>query len=190
MSHNNLNVNISENLLFDNIPNIDIDSDTDLPELISIGANLINDEIFELDTFINTDNIQNSNKSSYEKVLDIIGLNININYPDNIIINGIIDMHMIIKPSINPNSISYNSKYSKIYIFRNDKYSKKLEYILFDQNGGYTSFANIARNYKRISRNYRYNKVVNKIDKTVVQNTLGFNYSNPRWNNLLSDVIE
>ena len=137
------------------------------------------------------ENIINSdpNKNSYEQLINLMGLNININYPIKIIQNSIIEMYM------NSHSKNISSKYSRYLSFRNDQTSKKIKKIIFniaDNNIFNHSYnvMSIHRQITRMYRNYKYNNIVNVVDRKEIKNdTLGFNYDNPRWVTLDSVFI-
>jgi len=137
------------------------------------------------------ENIINSdpNKNSYEQLINLMGLNININYPIKIIQNSIIEMYM------NSHSKNIPSKYSRYLSFRNDQTSKKIKKIIFniDDNNDFNHSYNlmsIQRQITRMYRNYKYNNIVNVVDRKEIKNdTLGFNYDNPRWVTLDSVFI-
>ena len=125
----------------------------------------------------------------YENIIQLLGLNISIDYPIKIIIEGIIDMHLI-KPVSVSNRVG---KYARIFKFRNNTISEKLCVNIFGDI--YTpsfSTASIINSLKRIHRQYKYNKMVVKIDDTT-NNTIveskGFNNENPRWTKLTSIFI-
>ena len=125
----------------------------------------------------------------YENIIQLLGLNISIDYPIKIIIEGIIDMH-IIKPGNISNRVG---RYARIYKFRDNNISKKLSLnIMGDMDAGNFSTMTILHSLKRIHRQYKYNKMVVKIDDTT-NNTIveskGFNNENPRWTKLTSIFI-
>lgn len=160
-----------------------MDEITDINET---NDNILNNEIIE-----NNENYENNIIPQYELILELLGLNKNINYPLSIILDGIMEMHT----TKNKDSPSYYiSKRARIYKFKNDDTSKKLEYILYTSDNITTSYFNIFRNLGRIYRNYTYNKIANKIsNQNNAKNNelmLGFNYHNQRWNTLSSYVIE
>jgi hypothetical protein len=132
----------------------------------------------------------NTHSSSYENIIELLGLNININYPINIIATGIKEMYM--KSSWSENS--YISKYSKCYFFPNNVIAKKLQhYILgYTKDHSVISYQTLLINLKRIYRQYKYNNIVSNVDNNdnkMKQNNVGFNYNNPRWNKLESIII-
>ena len=126
----------------------------------------------------------NNNNNRYINILNLMGLNHNINYPINIVIDGIIQMHMD-----NITNIYYS--------FSNNKISQKIKNELFgveNTNNKFTIYT-VKNMIKRAYSNHRYtynnpntipigDKQKHKID------TLGFNYNNPRWLPLVSQEIE
>jgi hypothetical protein len=145
------------------------------------------DEIDEIDetTEINeTNEINNNiiinNNDIWELLLDQLGLYI-MNYPMKIIQNGIVEIH-IIKTSPN------NSRYCRNLKFKDDSISKKIESLLFNEYT-YSPYSQIQiyRAINRIHRHYKYNKIINIVDrKEDKKDSIGFNYENPRWNTLTS----
>ena len=128
---------------------------------------------------------KDSNKCSYEKIIELLGLNININYPLKIIQMGIIELHTKVETQyLNAN------RYSKNLLFRKDNISIKLEGILF--NNFFRSFSQIQlyRVLLRQYRHFKYNKIINVVDKKEQKkDIMGFNYDNPRWVQLDSILI-
>jgi len=138
-----------------------------------------------INQLVDTENVSES-KSAYEQIIDILGLNININYPLKIIQNGIIELH-----TINEKPNSNITKYSRCILFRKDPLSRKLENILFGYGIGYMrNQIQIYRSINRLHRNFKYEKIINVVDrKEQKKDTLGFNYDNPRWTPLESIFI-
>ena len=167
-----------------------MDELNELNELNEFNENILINENNEIENEnIENENIENDIIPKYERILELLGLNKNINYPQSIILEGIIEMHT----SKDKQYHSY-SKHARIYKFKTDNISKKLEYMLYAGNGMLTSYLNIFRNLRRIYRNYNYNKIANKVsNQIIIKNDdlmLGFNYNNQRWNTLTSYVIE
>jgi hypothetical protein len=124
------------------------------------------------------------NLDSWEELINLIGLNKNINYPLKVVYTGIYEMHL-------SRTTNYSSNYSRNLIFKSDPISLKIKKILFGSNNElYISISThvIMRRLKSIYRNYKYNNIINIIDyninKEVKNNTLGFNYDNLRWSSL------
>jgi hypothetical protein len=155
----------------------DFDAINDMNEnIINDDQNIINDEI-----------IINNENDRFQNIILLLGLNPNVNYPLKVIQQGIIEMCMT-KQNLN------GSKYSKIYKFRDDSISKKMCVIIYGSTIYYqVSVVNIGSAIRRMYRHYKYSKIVTNIDynkiKTVVPETLGFNYDNPRWKPLDSLFI-
>ena len=136
----------------------------------------------------NTEKINNNNDDRYLKLIKLLDLNENINYPHNILVDGIIQLHTTRLTQQN-----YHSKFVRNITFKKDEISKKINDFLFgyDMNNS-VSYVNISRQLRRIYRHYKYNKIVVNIDNNknnnIINNEnntlLGFNYQNPRWSNL------
>jgi len=129
------------------------------------------------------DDIDNKKYNRYKKIINNLGLNININYPLNIIVDGIIELHTIpvgnIYVSFCDNDISQKIRKN---IFGNELMQNKFI--------KYTKYY-IKRSVKIAFKNYLYNTIY-KNNKNVIDkvDTLGFNYNNPRWSKLSSYAIE
>lgn len=163
-----------EDLNFIDNPDENITID-DLEENINNNNIIINNNI-------NNKN-KNNNENQWESLLTELGLYV-MNYPMKIIHNGILEIHII------KTSISY-SRYSRNIKFKDDPISKKIENILF---GEYTyapySHMQLYRAISRMYRHYRYNKIINIVDrKEDKKDAIGFNYENPRWNTLETELI-
>jgi len=134
-----------------------------------------------------TENIVNQEITfdRYTKLIKLMGLNENINYPINIIIAGIIELYT------NGNSIV--NKYHKNIKFRNDPVSTQIFTCITGHGTPYTvSQKDISRSIRRLQRNYLYSNIM-KTDTSKIMNKndnlLGFNYENLRWNPLESYVL-
>jgi hypothetical protein len=130
----------------------------------------------------------NSDNNRYINIIKLLGLNKNINYPSNIIINGIIEMHMI-------KIGNQSSNYARIYKWREDSTSKQINETLTGNTVNYQTSINVLnRLLKRIYRHFKYNNYVSKIDNiidnnknnNIISRSLAFNYDNPRWMPLMS----
>jgi len=128
-------------------------------------------------------NIKNT-EDSWEELINLIGLNKNINYPLKVVYTGIYEMHL-------SRTTNYVSNYSRNLKFKTDPISIKIKNILFGQHHDlYIDISThvIMRRLKSIYRNYKYNNIINIIDynikKEVKNDTLGFNYDNLRWSSL------
>jgi hypothetical protein len=133
----------------------------------------------ETNNIITNNNINiNNQQDLWKNLLNELGLNPSIDYPIKIIFNGIIEMH-IIRSSNNSNKFTRNLK------FRDDQISKSVEKTIFNQftYSPYSS-GQLYRQVVRMYRHYRYNKIINIVDrKEDHKDVVGFNYDNPRWNN-------
>jgi len=158
------------NILDDTDKNIDV-SDNDE----NINENVVNQQLKWEDRYI--------------EIIKLMGLNENINYPMNIIYNGIVELYT-------NNTIKNANKYHRGIHFRLDEVSKKIYNNLFGTTHmSPVSHVNIVRTLKRLHRHYKYNNCNNIIiDKNhaVCKNNqiLGFNYENLRWSSLESYNIE
>jgi hypothetical protein len=139
-----------------------------------------------------SNNVINHHHDRYIEIIKLMELNENINYPINIIINGIIDLYT----NKADNTVSTSKHYKNIN-FRTDPISKKIYKYIFCTEGDHmypVSIISITRLLRRLQRNHAYNKYIiidkNNIDKNNKNenknNTLGFNYSNLRWLSLES----
>jgi hypothetical protein len=151
--------------------------------LITDNENLNEELINENQTNEIVDYSENANKNDiYETIINLLGLNIKINYPLKNITDGLIEMHMI-----NNQKGSY-SKYSKSLIFRNDPVSMKIKNILFVNNIPNFSYRVIQHRLLRAYRHYKYDKImnINEPKKESKMEVLGFSNDNPRWSPLES----
>ena len=128
--------------------------------------------------------LDDNSKNRYENIIDIIGLNINIDYPINILLDGIIQLH----------TTGYSGKPVK---FNNNNLSKKLECLLFDKPyiGKNHTYAEIKRRLISAYKYYKFNTVINNKflnnnSKTYNLPNLGFNFEYSRWIPLQSYEIE
>ena len=169
----------------ENITNLEINTILDEEQDNGEINTILDEELNTVDSHINT-----SDTSSYESIIKLLGLNININYPINILADGIKQMYM--KSTWSEHS--HISKYSKCYFFPNNVIAKKLQhYILgYTKDHSVISYQMLLINLKRIYRQYKYNTIVSSIDNNdnkIKENNIGFNYNNPRWNKLESIII-
>jgi hypothetical protein len=153
-----------------------IDNPDENIEIDDLEENIINNNII-----INNKN--NINENQWESLLNELGLYV-MNYPMKFILTGILEMH------ISKTSSSYG-RYCRNIKFKDDNISKKIENILF---GEYTyppySHMQVYRSIARMYRHYRYNKIINIVDrKEDKKDAIGFNYENPRWNTLETEWI-
>jgi len=141
----------------------------------------IDNETFEVETNIlssnelSNENNQIDTSDRYIKLIDALGLNINIVYPIRIILSSIKEIHTI-KEKTNK-----DSNYSAIYRFKLDYHSKKICDI-FSFYSNLFSINHLSSELHRMYRQYKYNKIMNNpyvIDKP--NQIIGFNYTNPHW---------
>ncbi len=188
--NNNLTVDttINSNTFIDTINNFIINNNDN---------NLFGNETIEIDNQVKDDEKtkNNDNLQRYEKLMKYLGLNININYPTKILVEGIIELTMI-----NINKQTTIQRYSRCYKFRDDEVSKSVQNVLIGRYSYYDTYSYnlIARELKKIIKMYKMDKIANmmdKIDKNTdlikkIDETIGFNYNNPRWTSLKSMIIE
>ena len=120
---------------------------------------------------------KNINSSTIEQIMDLLGLNINIDYPIRIILNGLVEMHTI-------DDSKNNGKYARKLMFRNDAISQKIKVLLFGNNmNTMVSIIHVSRYLTRAYRNHKYNKIINITDaKSQIKNdVIGFSNDDPRW---------
>lgn len=117
----------------------------------------------------------------YENIIKLLGLNININYPLKIIIQGIIDIHLI--------KIREGNKYARIYKFRENNISVKLANIITYDKDTVVSLMTIEKNIRRIYRHYKLSIISNIVNDKVINEVIGFNYKNLRWSALESNIL-
>jgi hypothetical protein len=148
---------------------------------LEVENNILIDENENIN-FLEIENNIINNNDVYETIINLLGLNIKINYPIKNIINGLIEMHMINNNKVN------TSRYIKSYVFRNDAISIKIKNILFHQNFIQFSYRMIQHYLLRAYRHYRYNNIMNIKDpkKESKMNVLGFSNDEPRWTPLES----
>jgi len=154
-----------------------------------VNNNIINENNILINTELSVNN-ENTN-DRYLNILDALGLNINISYPLKMIVETIIELHVETS-----NGRTNNSRYARIYKFKNDVYSTKIKEN-FGEIYGHMSYQQISRYLTRMYRNYTYNNTINLVkyninDKTKQINKneiIGFNYDNPCWNSYEINVI-
>jgi hypothetical protein len=161
---------------------IEIDENNDIHEINDIDEI---DEIYDInqinDIINSSDNEIYNSKCRYENIINILGLNLNIDYPINVLIDGVIQLHTTVLGE-------------KIYKFNNNKLSKKVEYLLFDKYyiGKNHTYIKIKNKIKDAYKYYKFNVIIN--NKTVKNNKksiiLGFNHEYSRWIPLQSYEIE
>ena len=120
----------------------------------------------------------------YYNILNTLGLNININYPLNVLIEAIFQIHIISESTY---------MRSRNWEFKNNKLSNIIKMNLYPEiykNRKYTSYLEVKRILKIIIRNYKYSMVLdnlnteNKMNNNIImpkQEIIGFNFNNPRW---------
>ena len=146
---------------------------------------LNSDPLNEIESNINIieDQKKTENQDRFITLIETLGLNVNIVYPINFIRQIIVELHLSSKKNTNI------TRFSRIYKFKDDNYSKKIRDILNIDEIMYISINLIDRVLRRLYRHYRWNLYESK-DKTNLSNIIiGFNYMNPCWNSLETLII-
>ena len=122
---------------------------------------------------------------NYNNVMNILGLNAEINYPIRVLVDAIIELHLV----INTNQ-KLNMKYGRIYDFRKNKLSTLLKNNLFSgtsMNYG-ISYYDVKNRLKQLIRTHKYNIITDSINilnnaglAKPIKEVIGFNFNNPRW---------
>jgi hypothetical protein len=153
----------------------------------SFDTFLEEDDELDMNDNITNENINNiSNENIWEKIIKLLGLNNNINYPIKTIQAGLSEIYLI-------KTNNQYGRYTKNYKFKDDLISKELEKYIFG-NQSYSPYSQIQmfRSLLRLNRNHKYNNIVNIVDiknKNNKKDILGFNYDNPRWISLDQEYI-
>lgn len=153
-------------------------------EFILDSDNAINENIL-----INDININDINKNAiiddekdiskidlYILLMNILGLNIKITYPINMITNTIVESYMILNNLGRP---IYSTL--RCYDFKTDEVSAKIKEIL-QLPSDKLSLTVISRKIKWIYRHYKYNLIVKDDNGPKNQIIIGFNYKYSGWN--------
>ena len=131
----------------------------------------------------------------YNTIIETLGLNININYPINVLTEAIIELHAINNNNNNNNNVS---RYIRCFQFKNNPLSNKIKNNLTAHiyNNRFSK-KDVKYALKSLLHKLKYDKVISNIDEkekvTLTQYQepmIGFNYNNPRWNTLLSYTID
>jgi hypothetical protein len=177
------------NILANTNPNIVVIDDIEFPlEYPYISHENLNQNVFIEENTLTP--IVESQR--YNTIIEALGLNININYPINVLTDAIIELHTISKNN-NNNYIAY---YTRCFQFKNNSLSNKIK-----TNLGYLSNSFSKRDVKYVLKSLlhklKYDKVISGIDKNekviLTQHQepmIGFNYNNPRWNTLSSYTFD
>jgi len=122
----------------------------------------------------------------YDKIMNILGLNVEINYPLKVLVDAIIELHLIHKTDFQKSNI----KYGRIYEFRKNKLSILIKNNLFsEQSMTYgVSYYDVKSGLKRLIRTHKYNMITDSINilnnaglAKPIKEVIGFNFNNPRW---------
>jgi len=174
------NINIFTNSIINNVNIInDVEFPIEYPE----------DTIKIIDINEENEDIVVVENERYKNIIEALGLNININYPINVLTDAIVELHM------NNSGNKYPSSYTRCYQFKYNPLANKVKNNLV----GYKSDHMYSkREIKYILRNiihrYKYDIVIDKVDNknNIDENQvsmIGFNYSNPRWRVLTTNTI-
>jgi hypothetical protein len=122
---------------------------------------------------------------NYNNVMNILGLNAEINYPIRVLVDAIVESHLVMKTDIQ----KQNMNYGRIYDFRKNKLSTLLKNNLF--SGSSTSYGisyyDVKNKLRQLIRTRKYNiitdsiNILNNAGLTKIKEVVGFNYNNPRW---------
>ena len=131
----------------------------------------------------------------YNTIIETLGLNININYPINVLTEAIIELHAINNNNNNNNNVS---RYIRCFQFKNNPLSNKIKNNLTAHIYNHNfSKKDIKYALKSLLHKVKYDKVISGIDdkeKVILtqyqEPMIGFNYNNPRWNTLSSYTID
>jgi len=128
----------------------------------------------------------------YNTIIETLGLNININYPINVLTDAIIEMHTINKNNNN----NYVAHHTRCFQWKNNSLSNKIKSNLGYLNNNFSK-KDIKYSLKSLLHKIKYDKVVSGYDEkekiilTQHQESMtGFNYNYPRWNTLSSYTFD
>jgi hypothetical protein len=122
---------------------------------------------------------------NYNNVMNILGLNTEINYPIRVLADAIVELHLVQKTDTQKQNINYG----RIYDFRKNKLSILLKNNLFsgaNMNYG-ISYYDVKNKLKQLIRTRKYNIITNSINilnnagLAKIKEVIGFNFNNPRW---------
>lgn len=123
---------------------------------------------------------------NYNNVMNILGLNAEINYPIRVLTDAIVESHLVMTTDIQ----KQNMNYGRIYDFRKNKLSILLKNNLFsgaNMNYG-ISYYDVKNKLRQLIRTRKYNIITDSINilnnaglTKPIKEVIGFNYNNPRW---------
>jgi hypothetical protein len=128
----------------------------------------------------------------YNTIIETLGLNININYPINVLTDAIIEMHTINKNNNN----NYVAHYTRCFQWKNNSLSNKIKSNLVALSHNFSK-KDVKYALKSLLHKLKYDKVVSGYDekeKLIISEyqepMTGFNYNYPRWNTLSSYTFD
>jgi hypothetical protein len=140
----------------------------------------------EVNTHVIDPTLQNENDvDRYIRLINVLGLNINITYPIHMIESTICESYMI--TDIPLKNVSYRYK---CYQFKKDEYSLKIKDILDLSGSTKIPRALLAKKIRRVYSYYRYNLIKQKDDTSNSIEIVGFNYKYSGWNSSENLIIK
>jgi len=128
----------------------------------------------------------------YNTIIETLGLNININYPINVLTDAIIEIHTINKNNNN----NYVAHYTRCFQFKTNSLSNKIKSNLGGLGYNFSK-KDVKYALKSLLHKLKYDKVVSGYDekeKIILtqhqEQMLGFNNNYPRWNTLSSFTFD
>jgi hypothetical protein len=180
------------NILANTNPNIVVINGIEFPqEVITIPSENFNESVLIEE---NTPSTIVENQK-YNTIIETLGLNININYPINVLTDAIIEMHTINKNNNN----NYVAHHTRCFQFKTNSLSNKIKTNLSGQGylNNYFSKKDIKYALRSLLHKLKYDKVVSGYDekeKIILtqhqESMIGFNYNYPRWNTLSSYTFD
>jgi len=131
-----------------------------------------------------TDDNDDEHLDRFLVIIKSLGLNVNITYPLNLIVNIIIELHTSKEKS---SSKIYNN-YTRMYRFKKDNFSTKIKEIL-DLYQELFAIVSLRRKIRLLYLNYRYNLRVSNKTSVQTNTIIGFNNKHPCWNSLENLII-
>ena len=154
----------------------EINADTDTENNINI---------IEDDNMIEDDTNKLKDKDRYIRLLEILGLNVNVIYPIKYLFQIIIELHSIIINKVFITKINYSN--NNMYKLKDDDISKKIGELLYIYNN--FRICRLSRLVNRLYRHYKWNSWKTKDEDKYSNKIIGFNYMNPCWNSLETLII-
>jgi len=177
------------NILANTNPNIVVINDIEFPQEVIIKPFENLNEKVEENIVIPTI-VENER---YKTIIETLGLNININYPINVLTDAIIELHSINKNNNN----NYIAHHTRCFQFKTNSLSNKIKANLSGHGylNNYFSKKDIKYALRSIFHKYKYDIKVNNLEEKIIltqhqEPMIGFNYNNPRWNTLSSYTFD